>query len=332
MSIPQNRDTRLPTIRSKKSKTTGFIHTLSSDFVMNRKSLRYALLFLPFLLLIAGVGLGSLEAAQSETPTYETVVPLFMSGSFDGGNTEYRTTIRLVNNGDRNVISSVNFYSPDGSRSDVHVATGDSPFASGFSSSGLAPAAELSLATDTSGTTGEFAWALVRSDGHLRVEAVLELFDAESGTVISRVDVPCSPPDLQRFVIPFINDPTTGLASGFGIVNTANQPVSITATAIGLGALSTATIDLDAMNQTTLMVRDLFGAELLEAPPGGVFPYVVIESTEPTLGVAALVLDGSQMISFPVGNSSGTVGPQGPAGLPGPWDGLCGGIRGFRQP
>ena len=265
-----------------------------------------------FTILALGALLGTAHA------NYRNVVPVIAASSFDGGTTQYRTTIVVVNRTNQSTPVYARFYAPDGDDSTIEFdLPSGNPISAGTGSQSIGPGERLTFRTAPA-KAGITAWAMIAADQPIAIEITLDLIDLTSGSVISQIRLPASPPDMNYFSVPILTDGPPSLSNLLGIINTGEEPASITLTAIGgAGNLERATLELSGLNQRILSLSDLF-----------------VDSDRPTVAAIGIVFDGPSggmgypIISFPEQLASplsgaGSVGPAGPVGPAGA-DGIDG--------
>ena len=132
--------------------------------------------------LLSGLSSGN-AYAEPEEAFFKTALPVIVSGSFDGGTTNYRTSIRVFNRSNDVVNCSVVIYSADGAVSTMQLEDASSRVFSSDLPSSLFPDDSVNLVMATSGQSAEVTWGLISADGPLQVESVSELLD-ETGNGI----------------------------------------------------------------------------------------------------------------------------------------------------
>src|SRR5437867_3866980 len=140
--------------------------------------------------------------------------------------------MQVVNHLASPVTVSADVFSENGSLSPLLMRTSDvnRPTFTGSLSALELPANGVLVITADAAPTGTALWAKFATSAALTISTVFESHDSVTNVLFGRVGVSSSEPDIQQFVIPRIRNTTSGLDTGFAIVNTGTAAATLTST------------------------------------------------------------------------------------------------------
>jgi hypothetical protein len=136
-------------------------------------------------------------------------IPELVAGK--AGNVDYVTTIEVVNSGSTTVTLSGSFYTEDGFPFTVSMATNISglPSFTGSFTGFTLDAKSMLVITASSSDTAVLGWGQVSSSAPVTLNTAVDLRDASTGRLLSRIGVAPSPTDMRRFVVPRLSNEMT---------------------------------------------------------------------------------------------------------------------------
>ena len=242
--------------------------------------------------------------------TVTQVLPQIAVGTFDGGLTRFSTVIEIVNANPVSVTLSGSFFRQDGTASNLVLSTSLTTFPT--ITNGVLPTITLdpnrvlvisatTLPSTTPPTTGVVAWGSIVTGSNVSITTFLELRNATTNALLSRVGLPTSPPNITKFVVPRASNPTTGLELGFALVNTNFFTTSLTATLFNAAGATVATrnFTMPGNSHLSAFAGQFFG--LVNEPAGNSFQFIVFDSVSaPFLAAAGIEFEGFVQSNVPV--------------------------------
>ena len=286
---------------------------------MIKYSLTIALATLGVLFLITGIGnwtnaldtefiaygqTGGGGGGGGEEPgdTVTNIVPQIAVGSYDGGATDYTTTIQIINgNSDAVTLSSADFFNTDGTDSTVSFTTDNDtvPSFTGSLSDFMIPANDSLLLTGAGSDAGVVNWGRIITDSAVAVSTIFEIRQTDSRNNISRVGVPSSDSDIQTLLIPRLRNADNGVSTAFAIVNTGDAAVTIDVTLYRGGAVvGSGVLNLEARSHSAQFAREFFSES--DEISDRSFSHMVFSSDVATIAATALVFEGGNQATFPI--------------------------------
>jgi hypothetical protein len=234
--------------------------------------------------------------------TVTQIIPHVAAGSFAGSTDTFSTIIQIINGGASAVtLTSIELFNQDGSPSTVPFSTTSftAPVFTGSLNNLTLPANDSIVLTSGNTSTGVVNWARIVSEGNVHVLGVFELRTA-TGALVSRVGVPATVGTASKLIIPRMRNVTQNLATAFALANASDAEVTITATLYSEAtAIGSNTLVLGAGNQTAKFAWEFFS--LTNEASDTNFSHMVLESTAGGLSATALVFEGGNQATFPVG-------------------------------
>jgi hypothetical protein len=233
-----------------------------------------------------------------------SVVPLVAVGTFDAANgPRYKTTIQITNAGPSTVTASAEFFGTDGTPLNVPTEARIDRISAltGSLDDFLLPQnSTMTITAGGSSTEAAVGWVRVTSSSHVTISSFFDLSDVTTGAPISRVWLPPSDNDLQRFALPRVRNVTTGADAGFVIVNTGSSAAEFTSTLFdgNRAVLATKTTTLAPRQQLSITAQQYFG--LAGEPSEAYQSFIVVDSTLPQFAAVAVVFDGKGFVTLPV--------------------------------
>ncbi len=287
---------------------------------MIKHTLTIALATLGVLVLITGIGNwtnaldtdfiaygqtggGGGEGGGEETGDTVTRVILQMAvGSFDGGATDYTTTIQIINASSSAVtLTTAEFFNTDGTDSTVTFTTDNETVPSfvGSLSNVMIPANDSLVLTAASTDAGGVNWGRIITDSSVAVSTIFEIRQTDSRNNISRVGVPSSDGDISILTVPRLRNADRGVSTAFALVNTGDADVEIDVTLYRGGAIvGSRVLMLAARNHSAQFAREFF--EESDEISDRSFSHMLFSSDVATIAATALVFEGGNQATFPV--------------------------------
>ena len=230
-----------------------------------------------------------------------SIVPQIVSGSYDGGTTEYATVITITNTEESVVRVAGTFYDVSGKPSTLGYSVNgvDGRVQDGVLESLALEPKEVLVVRTPQVATGTTNWARIVTSDSAVVSSYFELRDGATKAMLARVSLPPSPTNLSNFVIPRVSDANTGLDVGFALVNTGSTAAEITITARdALGDIIAAKSQtLPPLSHTAQFVREYFN--LSAEPADTVYGSVTFVSTAAQFAVLPLSVERGVLSSVP---------------------------------
>ena len=255
----------------------------------------------------SGTGGGTTSSCgSSATGTSTVCVTKTLPHLVGGGG--YSSVIEVVNTSSTTESVSATFYTQSGSTSTAtYSASLSGAAATTFTGTMAAvslPANQILVITLPNNGNTIVNWGNVVSTSTITVAEVFELRDPNNN-LISRVGVPASPSNMQKFVIPRFRNIPTNLDVGFAIANTGSTAttVSIILTDATGKTLGTTSVPLAAHAQIANFPSDsiIFGAALqgVDASGYGALTFTASAGQVAAIGLAIENATNS-LATFPV--------------------------------
>lgn len=265
-----------------------------------------ALLVAVWIVLVLSVNTGW---SQIGNPATTAILPQIPVGSFDGGLTRYSTVIEIVNANPISVTLSGNFFREDGTPLNLALSTNLSNLPTIIN--GTLPTVVLDpnkIIVISAGTTtattpaiGVVTWARILASASLSISTFLELRDARTNVLLSRVGLPASPANMIKFAIPRIRNVASGLDLGFALVNTGFNAVTLSATLFDAAGstLAVRNFTIQGNSHISRFAEEFFG--VTTQTTGTTFQFIVFDTVNaPQLAATGIEFEGFIQSNVPV--------------------------------